>query len=279
MRLLIKRLTGIVLSVLFLAVLVTAVVCFFVSVEQNKSILLTSYTVSHAEIPAAFEGKRIVQVSDLHNKDYGEELTALVAAQEPDIIVITGDIISRKDKDITTAVRQAQALTTVAPVYYVTGNHEAFSSRRDDLLRALYDSGVTILNNCAIDWEIDGESVQLAGMFDPDFSAHLWRDFAPNVDEERYTILLLHRPDLFEDAAAFGADLVLSGHTHGGQIRLPLIGAVYAPNQGIFPKYDVGRFTSGDATMILCQGLGETYFMRILTPPELVVVTLDSPYR
>lgn len=260
-----------------LAVL-AAVVLYVYSVKQNQTIGVTRYTVSHEDIPAAFEGKRIVQLTDLHNKDFGDELTALVAAQSPDIIVITGDWIGYEDTDITPAKAQATALVGIAPTYYVTGNHEARSLLCDELLRHLESVGVTLLRNETTLWEENGESIQLIGTDDPEFSAHLFRDFAPMVNSDAYTVLLYHRPEYLDDAVGFGADLIFAGHTHGGQIRLPLIGAVYAPNQGFFPTYDVGRFDKDGATMILSQGLGESVYMRILTPPEIVVVTLDSPH-
>lgn len=244
------------------------------SVQQNKTIRVSEYVVSHDDIPVTFDGKRIVQLSDLHNADFGGELTALVRSLAPDILVITGDWISKDDTDISVAKEQAKALVGIAPIYYVAGNHEARSSLWAELNTYLRDIGITVLDGEAVLWEENGETVQLVGIFDPEYSTHLWRDFAPLVQEDRYTVLLFHRPEYLEEAAQFGADLILSGHTHGGQIRLPLIGALYAPNQGLFPTYDVGRFETDDTTMIVSEGLGVSAYMRILAPPEVVVVTL-----
>ena len=258
------------------AFLIAASVLCGYSAWQNRTIHITEYTVSHKEIPSAFDGKRIVHLTDLHNKDFGDELTDTVASLKPDIIVITGDWIGMVDTDITVAKQQATALAGIAPIYYVAGNHEATSTLREELFAHLKAVGITLLENSAVVWEEDGQSIQLLGMFDPEFSTHLWRDFAPLVQQELYNVLLFHRPEYLEEAASFGADLIFSGHTHGGQIRLPLIGAVFAPNQGFFPTYDVGRFESGDTTMIIGQGLGESVYVRILTPPEIVVVTLEG---
>ncbi len=246
------------------------------SAHQNKTIHITEYTVKHEDIPAAFDGKRIVHLTDLHNKDFGDELVSTVRSLEPDIVVITGDWIGKVDKEIEAAKRQATALADIAPIYYVAGNHEAQTKLSDELWAHLREIGVTILENTSVLWEQDGEAIQLAGMYDPEFSTHLWRDFAPQVQEDLYTVLLFHRPEYIKEAASFGADLILSGHTHGGQIRLPLIGAVFAPNQGWFPRYDVGRFEENGTTMIVSQGLGESVYWRILTPPEIVVVTLEG---
>ena len=270
-----KWMIGLTASFLAVCVMAVSVLCLYSS-WQNRTIRVTEYTVSHKDIPAAFDGKRIVHLTDLHNKDFGEDLTQSVAALEPDIIVITGDWIGMADEDITVAKQQATALVGIAPTYYVAGNHEAVSPFRDELQKHLQDIGITVLESKAVLWEEDGQYVQLLGMFDPEFSTHLWRDFAPLVQQDLYSVLLFHRPEYIKEASSFGADLILSGHTHGGQIRLPLIGAVFAPNQGFFPRYDVGRFESGDTTMIVSQGLGESVYVRILTPPEIVVVTLQS---
>ncbi len=272
------RVTAYVMAVIMVLSLIGGIALIIYSAEQNKTIILSEYTVTHADIPAAFEGKRILQLTDFHNTDFGEQLTTFVKAQAPDIIVITGDWISRDDSDIAVAKRQANALVGIAPVYYVAGNHEAYSPFYEELCTYFDSLGFFLLDSATTEWREGDEAVQMIGLYDPEFSTHLHRDAAPLVDEERYTILLYHRPEYLEQAAEHKMDLVLSGHSHGGQVRLPLIGAVYASNQGLFPKYDRGRFTCGETTMIVSQGLGQSSFMRILTPPEVVVVTLDSPY-
>ena len=274
----VRRIALRVMLVLIAVFLVEMTVLVFISLEQNKTIMVTEYTVTHAEIPAAFEGKRIVHLTDLHNKDHGTALSELVRRQNPDLILITGDWITRTNDDITTAKRQAELLVGIAPIYYVAGNHEAMSPHYAELSIHLQSLGIEVLQNRAVDWTVEGESIQLVGLFDPDFGYLPELTLPRLIEEEAYSILLYHRPELLETVSACGADLVLSGHTHGGQIRLPLIGAVYGPDQGLFPKYDVGRFQSGDTEMIISQGLGEGAYMRILTPPEVVVITLDSPH-
>lgn len=272
-----RRWVRVVLIVCVVTALITALfvgTLVAVSVHQNRTILVTSYTVTHDDIPDSFKGKRIVHLTDLHNHDFGDQLTTLVKAQDPDILVITGDWIGYVDTDITVAKKQLSALVGIAPIYYVTGNHEAWSPLYEELYDHLLACGVTVLHTGGVMWTIGEDSVQILGMDDPELSAHLWRDVAPFVEEDRYSILLFHRPEYMEEAASYGADLILSGHTHGGQIRLPLIGAVYAPDQRWFPTYTVGRYDIDDTTMIVSQGLGESVAMRILTPPEIVVVTL-----
>ncbi len=261
---------------LFAAMAVFAAVLGVYSAHQNKTVLISSYTVEHEDIPAAFDGKRIVQLSDLHNKNYGGELAELVAAQKPDIIVITGDWIGMLDEDITPAKEQATALVDIAPVYYVAGNHEYYTSRWEELKSHLQSVGVTILQNETVDWQIGEDAVQLVGIFGPDFNGVPDPYLASLVREDAFSVVLYHHPEYYERAVEHHVDLMFCGHTHGGQIRLPLIGAVFAPDQGWFPQYDAGRFDTGGTTMIISQGLGESVYMRILTPPEIVTVTLKS---
>ncbi|MBR5135072.1 MAG: metallophosphoesterase family protein [Clostridia bacterium] len=270
------KIVAIVTAVAVLLATVCAVSLVLYSQKQNETILVSPYTVSHAEIPAAFDGKRIVHLSDLHNCDFGDQLAEKVKAQSPDIIVITGDWIGKNDTDIAVAKRHIKELVEIAPIYYVPGNHEAESAVWDEFYAFVLSVGVIVMENVAIDWTIGDERVQLVGVFDPEFSTHLRRDYAPLVREELYSIMLYHRPESFEETANYGADLLFCGHTHGGQIRLPFIGAIYAPSQYWFPTYDVGRFESGGSTMIISQGLGQSVYMRVLTPPEIVVVTLRS---
>ena len=263
-------------GVLFAMAVVYAAVLGIYSAYQNKTLHIREYVVEHKDIPAAFDGKRIVHLTDLHNKDFGGELEALVAAQHPDIIAITGDWIGRLDEDITPAKEQVSALVKIAPTYFVTGNHERYTPLWDELKAHLHSCGVTVLESTSVDWQIGSDTVQLIGLSDPDFGPRLWREFAPLVQEEKYTVFLYHHPEFFEEAAQYHADLILSGHTHGGQIRLPLIGAVFAPDQKWFPRYDVGRFDTDGTTMIIGQGLGQSAYFRILTPPEIVTITLKA---
>lgn len=265
-------------TVLAILTAVSVLGLIVVSCVQNQTIRVTPYTVTHKDIPAAFDGKRIVQLSDLHNCDFGDRLTTLVKEQSPDIIVITGDWIGENDTDITVAKRQAAALCGIAPIYYVAGNHESQSAFNTELFVYLEELGFIVLDSEAAEWRIGDEAIQLIGMYDPEFSTHLYRDAAPYVKTDMYSVLLFHRPEYFKTAVSLDFDLILSGHAHGGQIRLPLIGALYAPNQGWFPEYDVGRYTEGDTTMIVNQGLGVSVLMRVLAPPEITVITLDSPY-
>jgi len=175
----------------------------------------------------------------------------------------------------------------IAPVYYVTGNHEARISEYGKLKTALEITGVTVLENERTVLEKDGDTITLLGIDDPSFTAdYLTGDSAAVVKNTLddlvtegvgYTVLLSHRPELFDVYAESGVNLVFSGHAHGGQIRLPFIGGLAAPNQGLFPKYDAGLFTEGDTNMVVSRGLGNSLFpFRVNNRPEIVVVQLTS---
>ena len=263
-------------AALALLLLLTAAVLGY-SLWQNTTIGVSRYTIESDKIPAAFDGCRIVQLSDLHNADFGSQLVETVRAEQPDIIVLTGDWITYTDTDITVAKAYLPVLCDIAPVYYVAGNHEARAPLGAELTQALIDSGVTLLENRAVLWTKGTQSVNLIGVYDPEYSTHLYKELPRLVDGERYNILLYHRPEQLEECAAYGVDLVLSGHAHGGQVRLPLIGGLFAPNQGLFPRYTAGIYTEAHTTMVVSRGLGNAVWLpRILNPPEIVTVTLKQ---
>ena len=253
----------------------------------NSALMTSEISVTSSRLPDGFEGFRIAQVSDLHNWEFGEGNRKLLAAleqAEPDIIVMTGDLVdSRRTKpDISLAF--AQEAVKIAPCYYVTGNHEA---RIDHIgfPEQLKTLGVTVLRNEAVTLERNGDTITLLGEDDPTFEVdYMTGDCGPvlrasleALQEKRqgYTILLSHRPEWFELYRDFGMDLVFSGHAHGGQFRLPGVGGIIAPNQGFFPEYDGGSYQDGDTTMVVSRGLGPSIIpLRINNRPELVVAEL-----
>jgi predicted MPP superfamily phosphohydrolase len=249
----------------------------------NTALMVSEYTVSDGEIPAAFDGFRIAQISDLHNAEFGEgneELLSQLSFTEPDIIVITGDLVDANRLDAEVGISFCREAVQIAPVYYVTGNHEAGLSSRRSLLSSMEEVGVTVLRNNVVSITREGETVTLLGVHDPNYTRGM---VMANVllkltkELEGYSILLSHRPELFEEYVASGVDLVFSGHAHGGQFRLPFIGGVYAPSQGWFPTYDGGLYTEGDTTMVVSRGLGNSRFpFRLNNRPEIVVVELRS---
>lgn len=256
---------------------------------ENTALEITEYTVTSDALPESFDGFRIAQISDLHNDEFGADnktLLALLRETAPDIIVITGDLADAYDTDIDIALRFAGQAVTIAPCYYITGNHESSIVEYKTLRSGLQALGVTVLENQRIRLEQDGAAITLVGVTDPGFRIDPRLGNADAVmsgaldgltGSDTYTLLLAHRPEFFDLYTEFGADLVLSGHAHGGQFRLPFIGGLFAPGQGFFPEYDSGLYTQSGTTMVVSRGIGNSAFpLRFNNPPEIVVVTLRA---
>lgn len=273
-----------VILLIIAAVLVPALLIWLL--WANSSPAATQVTVASGALPEAFEGFKIAHVSDLHNAVFGrknEKLLSLIRAAKPDIIAITGDLIDSRHTDIDSALAFVEAAAEIAPVYYVTGNHESRLDF-DEIEPRLIAAGARVLRNEAEDIGRGGERIRLAGIDDPSFIR------TGGTAEERaaaeleqlgdgggtFTVLLAHRPELVEVYAEYGAGLVLSGHAHGGQVRLPLLGGLYAPGQGLLPEYDSGLYSLGETQMVVSRGLGNSVApLRVNNRPELVVVTLS----
>ena len=241
-------------------------------------------------LPRSFDGFKLVHLSDLHGHEYGEgsrELLERVQAEDPDLIVITGDLIDQKSQlDMVPAL--ARGLAAIAPAYYVTGNHEwALGSGAVRELKGLLDQcGVTVLSNRYEILERDGEAVVLAGVDDPNGYADQTtpeelrariREDAPGL----FTLLLAHRNDRFGQYANAGYDFVLSGHGHGGIVRLPFFGGLIGADRRLFPPWTSGVYTAGDSTLFVSRGLGNNTVpfkgFRLFNRPELAVVTMVRP--
>ena len=256
----------------------------------NTALEVNEYEVVSDRIPQGFEGFRIAQVSDLHNAEFGEgneKLIQLLSQTDPDIIVLTGDLIDSRHTDIEIALDFARQAIKLAPVYYVSGNHEARVREYEDLKMGLAEAGVVILENQNVQITREGESITLMGIADPSFQEdYLFGDSETVArqaierqqnESDGYTILLSHRSELFDLYVDTGMDLVFSGHAHGGQFRLPFVGGLVAPNQGFFPKFDEGRFTEENTTMIVSRGVGNSIIpIRFNNRPEIVLVTLRN---
>ena len=275
--------------VLFVVVFVLVVLIVW-TLWGNTALEVNEYEVVSDRIPQDFEGFRIAQVSDLHNAEFGEgneKLIQLLSQTDPDVIVITGDLIDSRHTDIEIALDFARQAIKLAPVYYVSGNHEARVHEYEDLKIGLAEAGVVILENQKVQITWEGESITLMGIADPSFqedylfgdSESVARQAIEDLQNESdgYTILLSHRPELFDLYVDTGMDLVVSGHAHGGQFRLPFVGGLVAPNQGFFPKFDEGRFTEENTTMIVSRGVGNSIIpVRFNNRPEIVLVTLRN---
>ena len=256
---------------------------------ENKALELNMYNISSNELPKGFDGFRIAQVSDLHNAEMGKDnqkLISMLKDAEPDIIVITGDMIDSRNTNVDIALAFAEKAMQISPCYYVAGNHESRVSEYDALKEGLNRLGVIVLEDAKTELIVSGEKITIIGVDDPNFKTdYLLNDesaIKSNLNElmredAGYTILLSHRPELFEAYVDSGVDVVFSGHAHGGQFRIPFIGGVIAPNQGLFPQYDSGIYTKENTNMIVSRGVGNSIVpFRINNRPEVIVVELSS---
>ena len=226
---------------------------------------------------------RLVVLTDLHACRYGknqERLTAAVAAQHPDLVLMCGDMVDDEPR-----MEEWRALLTVKkladrwPVYYASGNHEHRTGRLAEVKKLLTACGAVVLDGRCVRVAAGGQMVQIGGIDDPETGEENWQAqlsaAGGGLDGGHFSILLTHRPERVSDYAGSGFDLVLAGHAHGGQWRLPgLINGVLAPNQGLFPVYAGGRYEIGGATLIVSRGLAResTRVPRIFNRPELVTV-------
>ena len=260
------------------------------TVWGNTELELNTYKVSSNALPDAFDGYRIAHVSDFHNAEMGdgnEKLLAMLREAEPDLIAITGDMIDSRNTNIAVALAFAEEAMQIAPCYYVTGNHEARVSEYDELKTGLEAVRVIVLDDERMELALSSESITLLGVDDPSFSTdYLFGDAASVVssklaeltaEEDGFTVLLSHRPELFDTYVDSDMNLVLSGHAHGGQFRLPFVGGLVAPNQGLFPKYDAGLYTEGSTNMIVSRGIGNSLLpFRFNNRPQVILIELES---
>lgn len=274
------------------AILAALVVFILWTAWANAHPAVTEYTVESERLPTSFDGFRIVQVSDLHNATFGKDdrqLFRTLERADADIIVLTGDLIDSTHTDVTAAVEFVRRAVQLAPCYYITGNHEAWVGEETyaALEAQLLALGVNVLHDESVSVERGGELITLVGIDDPAFAEQHGGGAALSMSPERlraltpdpntFTVLLSHRPEYFPQYVRAGFDLVLSGHAHGGQFRLPLIGGLVAPDQGLFPKYDAGTFTDGTTTMIVSRGVGNSVIpVRVNNRPEIGVVEFSA---
>ena len=240
-------------------------------------------------LPQGFDGYRIVHLSDLHGHQYGEdsgELLDRVREEGPDLIVITGDLIDQESQ-LAMVPALARGLAAVAPAYYVTGNHEwaLGTGAVRELKNVLSQCGVTVLSNQYQILERDGARIVLAGVDDPNGYADQTspEELAAAIQADQpglFTLLLAHRNDHFGQYANAGYDFVMSGHGHGGIVRLPLVGGLIGTDRRFFPPWTAGVYTVGDSTLFVSRGLGNNTVpykgFRIFDRPELAVVTLRA---
>lgn len=280
-----KRKTIIILSITFILIVLSIFYLYF----ENTNLEVSNYEILNRTLPNDFNGFKIIQVSDFHNtksEKLTNDLIDEIKKQKPDIIVITGDLIDSRKTDIEIAINFIQKIKDIAPVYFISGNHEARIRNYEKLKNEMIDNGVIILDNKTEIIEFKNSKLNLLGIDDPSMAhesfvadEEIIKAGINNLeyDKNNFTILLSHRPEVFNVYVKSEIDLVLTGHAHGGQIRIPFIGGLISPNQGLFPKYTSGKFEEKQTTMIVSRGIGNSILpYRINNNPELVVITIKK---
>ncbi|MGE5626893.1 MAG: metallophosphoesterase [Solirubrobacterales bacterium] len=272
--------------ILLIFVITLGFFCFW----QNNSIVTSEFVYVNSKIPSEFSGYKIVHISDLHNKEFGKDQKDIlnkIKSESPDIIIITGDLIDRRKYDLDTAMTFISGAIKIAPVFYVSGNHEAWSGEFSLIKERLRIEGVHVLDNEEFEIIKETGKIKLLGLSDPAFLTDNYmesKDYSKlNIQlkgwakEDSFKILLSHRPELFNMYLKNNIDLIFSGHAHGGQIRIPFLGGIFAPDQGLFPKYTSGSYNKDATTMFVSRGLGNSIApVRIFNRPEIIVVTLKK---
>lgn len=273
-----KIIVGSAIAVIFVAVILWIA-------WGNTALELNTYTISSAQLPSAFNGYRIAHVSDLHNAQMGkdnERLLIMLREAEPDMIAFTGDMIDAQRTDVDVTLKFIIKAMEIAPCYFVKGNHEFATPFYIKLKQGMEAAGVVLLEDQRVELSLGDDSIALLGLNDPAGSQFSDSLTATNimlaylgVESDAFTILLSHRPEPFPVYVSNGVDLVLSGHAHGGQLRLPFVGGLFAPDQGFFPEYDAGQYTEGNTNMIVSRGIGNSSFpFRINNRPEVILIEL-----
>ncbi len=251
----------------------------FVIIGFDPRLETTYYDYTSGEIPEEFEGFRIVQISDFHLKEFGENEEKLIAAVRdcaPDLIVLTGDIVDGDREDIAPLTQLLEGIHELAPIYYVSGNHDLDAdavSQYDQMQRAFLTYGVTDLDDKQEIIRRNNAQIRLTGVQWRDV---YFRDVIPSAEQDYFNILLYHAGDTFELLSGYGYDLLLAGHMHGGVIRIPFVGGVCGEDKTLFPKYDGGAFENKTMSMILSRGLGDSALPRFWNRPEVVCVELHT---
>lgn len=258
-----------------------AILVVLTLIALDERLILRTYTVVSPKLTAEV---RLAVVTDFHSSDNADDVVAMVASCAPDAVLLVGDmfdddIANRPTERTLSLMRQLSALY---PCYYVSGNHEAWTGEMDALYQQTEEAGVTVLRMSSGVLTVRGQRIALCGIPDPyemvfsgapDTEEQL-RQALEDVDSADFTVLLAHRPELLAKYAQFPLDLVVSGHAHGGQVRIPgVLNGLYAPNQGWFPKLAGGAYTQDGTTLIVSRGLAvRTRLPRIFNRPEVVLV-------
>lgn len=274
---------GIVLAAIFILFII---LCLF---DFWRQPIVRSYRIATDKLSKG-QSVKLVLIADLHSHIFGKEqkkLIDLIASEKPDLIALAGDIIDDKEPLIG-AELLLEGIKGIAPLYYVTGNHEYYSNNMNNIKRLLKKHNVTMLQSQYKKLWVGGSPLIIGGMDDPaikkykgprfDWEKKMYKAFS-NLDiSPEYKILLSHRPEHISAYKNMTFDLVLSGHAHGGQVRIPfLLNGLFTPNQGLFPKYAGGMYKHSELIHIVSRGVSFHLFRpRVFNPPEVVAIEVSG---
>ena len=271
------------LTALIILALIAAAAAFLIK-DSREDLEISRYEVNSKKLPESFDGFKIVQLSDLHGAEFGEdgmELVDKVGSLEPDMIALTGDFVT-DEGDLAAVEKLVARLTELCPVYFVSGNHEFGSGLAVKVRNILERAGVKYLSNEYLTINRGDDEILLGGvedplayadMLSPDELAQKMNDAAPDA----FKILLGHRNYWMTEYPELPVDLIFCGHAHGGLIRIPGVGGLIGTDRRLFPDFDAGQFNNGRYTLIVSRGLGNSVpIPRIFNRPEIVCVELSS---
>ena len=268
-------------ELIVLSLVIGGLLLGFIIRGLDETLAIVTYVIESDKIS---QPVKIAVIADLHSCDYGENQKILVDSireEKPDLIVMVGDILDEKLAEDNAMIFMEQ-IGEAYPCYYVSGNHEYWGGQVEAIKLQIEDYNIQVLEGDHVTLDLAGTRIGISGIDDPKVGREIWDSqleaAAEGIDTMQYNLLLSHRPEKFEVYNAYGFDLVISGHAHGGQWRLPgLINGLFAPNQGLFPAYAGGVYTGGDQQMIVSRGLAKesTRVPRFYNRPELVMITLN----
>lgn len=273
------------LTALIILALIAAAAAFLIK-DSREDLEISRYEVASQKLPESFDGFKIVQLSDLHGAEFGEdgmELVDKVGSLEPDMIALTGDFVT-DEGDLAAVEKLAARLVKLCPVYFISGNHEFGSGLAVKVRNILERAGVKYLSNEYLTISRGEDEILLGGvedplayadMLSPDELAQKMNDAAPDA----FKILLGHRNYWMTEYPELPVDLIFCGHAHGGLIRIPGVGGLIGTDRRLFPDFDAGEYNNGRYTLIVSRGLGNSVSIpRVFNRPEIVCVELSSAY-
>lgn len=277
------------------AIIITVCMCMFISYFLYISYYTLEVTYYEIETSKISENINIVMIADVHDFHcrVRNKVISRIEELDPDIILCAGDIIDDQSKDSRSVLDFLQSLINIADVYMSIGNHELDYCESETLIKEIRDAGIYLLDKEYMDIKINSSSIRIGGLYDYAFStddgkitqesmhnSDIWQFLNAFTDTSSFKLMMSHRPDsfIYGDAYKWNIDLIVSGHTHGGQIILPFIGGLYAPEQGFFPKYDYGEYSPVEMKLIVTRGIGSSdeILPRFNNPPEIVFIALKG---